>query len=252
MGEWYFSKNFQSGSKIGKDERIGIAFYLTHDCPFCGKRGSEYRALTWIVDSCISSGKAEFPCDDCREYITFPSEVFKEGLFKSLMRTRLDGVEYWSDSELFGKTPNEIFVKDWLQVLFMANKGGPVDLDHIEWDGKGACPGCGKANPEILSQSLECPSCSKYFSINQKDINRDVETYVLCHNCNFKMIIPPTVWCSKCKQNLQPSNMFIKLFESSNKKNTEKEFADKKPTILEKSSENRTEQNSKKWWQFWK
>ncbi len=134
------------------------------------------------------------------------------------MKNRLDGSEYWSDSLLREKTSNEIFVDDWLQVLFFANKGGPISLDHIEWDGKGPCPGCGITNPRVVSQSLVCTSCRSVFSINQKDINHGIETYVLCHKCNSKMVIPPTVWCQKCGQNLRPGNIFLKLFEEANQK----------------------------------
>lgn len=217
MGDWFFTQSYNSDSKIENDQRLGIAC-LTHDCPFCGKRGSEARALAWIVDSCIKSGNAEFPCDSCGEYITFPSEVFKEGLFESLMKKDAGGAEYWAASELNDKTPNDIFVEDWPQALFTANKAGPIDLDDIEWDGKGSCPGCGKAGPESVSQSLECTSCFSNFSINQNDIDKNTETQIVCPNCDSTMIIPSTVWCPKCGQNLRPVNIFIELFEEANPK----------------------------------
>jgi hypothetical protein len=215
MGEWFFTGFYGSDSKIENDQRLGIA-RLTHDCPFCGKCGSEKRSLAWIVDSCIKNAGAAFPCDSCGEYITFPSGVFKKGLFESLMKKDAGGAEYWSDSELTDRTPNDIFVEDWLQVLQTANKEGPVDLDNIEWDGKGPCPGCGKTGPESVSQSLECTSCFSGFSINQNDIDKTKETQVVCSNCDFKMIILPTVWCPKCEKNLRPGNIFMELFKRAN------------------------------------
>jgi len=218
MRSWFLTQeSYKGGRKLSEDEPMGSPYVrLTHDCPFCGKRGSKDRALVWIVESCIASGKALFPCWDCGEYMTFPSEVFKEGLLESLRITEPNGRVGVSHGRLGEKKPSEIFIKDWFQVLLTANKGGPVDLDHIAWDGKGTCPGCGKAETVAVSQSLDCVSCRHRFWINQDEINKMEETPVGCPKCNSEMIIPPTVWCPKCGQNLRHSNFVLKLFKEAN------------------------------------
>lgn len=212
MGDWFVTRY---GEEIGKDEPLEGSCYLAHDCPFCGQRASDgklSRSILWIIHSIKESGKALFPCDNCGKFVTFPSEAFKEGL----LVTDSDGrVRFTGQSRM---KANEIFVENLNEVLLRANKGGPVDLDDIEWDGKGTCPGCGKSNPEEVSQLLECISCHKEFWTNQQSIKRTSETHVCCPKCNSDMIIPPTVWCPKCGQNLRPDKVVQTLVKQANEK----------------------------------
>ncbi len=217
MGTWFLTQeSYKGGRKLSEDEPVGSPYVtLTHDCPFCGKRGSKDRGLLWIVKSCIESGKALFPCCECREYITFPSEVFKEGLLESLRITEPAGGVGVHHGRLGEKTPKEIFVKDWFEVLLTANKGGPVDLGHIAWDGKGTCPGCGRSHPERFDLRLTCLWCNSDFWINENLISNTDNTKMPCPKCNREIAIPPTVWCQVCGNNVRSSGVVMKLVEEA-------------------------------------
>ena len=84
MSDWFISQWGKGDTRIGGNEAIENSIYLSHGCPFCGNKGSNFRAITWIVDSCVRQGSALFPCDECNEYINFPSQVFKEGFFEKV------------------------------------------------------------------------------------------------------------------------------------------------------------------------
>ena len=124
MGEWFLSESFKSDKRVDPDGPIGNSYYITHDCPFCGDKASAYRALPWIMSSCASSGSAVFPCDNCGESLTFPSDVFSGGLIESLLTPDGSGVKSWSNSsnnELGKRTPNEVFVPNWIEIFFSTN-----------------------------------------------------------------------------------------------------------------------------------
>jgi hypothetical protein len=118
--------SINKSTKIDLDERIGMAWCITHDCLLCVNRGSEYRLLPWIINSCAISGEAVFPCDSYGKSLIFPSEVFREGLIESLLDTDGSGRKDWfnsSNSKLREKTPNEVFVPNWLEKFYSANGG---------------------------------------------------------------------------------------------------------------------------------
>lgn len=95
----------------------------------------------------------------------------------------------------------------------------------------GPCTECGKTDENSFSQHLECVSCKSDFIINQQDISQDVETKVVCPDCKFTMTIPPSAWCSTCKQNLQPEDIFLELFQNAN----QQEITDDETSELEQN-----------------
>lgn len=189
---------------------IGNFYAITHDCPFCGKRASSGRSLIWIADECAEKGKVIFPCESCNKYITAPSEIFVEECLDKLRQSpdMYQAIKRMSQSELL--------VPNWVYVLFAANKVGPVDLELVHWDGKGTCPGCGHAHARELSQALDCIWCQAKFWVNQRDISRTNKTNVLCSSCGRVTIIPPTVWCPICGNNLRSETVFVKLIRETN------------------------------------
>lgn len=208
--EFYLSdtqgKQFQGTT----DEPVGNFFGVTHDCPFCGQRASTGRSLVWIASECIAKGEVTFPCASCNEYITMPSAIFAEGCLEKLKQysNRYQAITRMSQHELL--------VSNCGEVVFAANKGGPIDLKSLEWDGKGSCPGCGKAHAQELSQGLKCLKCQAEFWVNQNNISRTADTKVLCSRCGHSMTIPPTVWCPVCGRNLRSGAVVLKLFREAN------------------------------------
>lgn len=207
----YYLSDTQGGRFQGTtDEPVGNSFGVTHDCPFCGKRASSGRSLVWIASECITKGEVTFPCATCNEYITMPSAIFVGGC--------LDKLKQFSNlyQAITQMSQGELLVSNWGEVMVAANKAGPIDLESLEWDGKGSCPGCGKAYSQELSQGLKCLGCQAEFWVNQNDISRTSNTMVLCAKCGRNMVIPPTVWCPVCSRNLRSDTVFLKLFREAN------------------------------------
>jgi hypothetical protein len=207
----YYLSDTQGGRFQGvADEPVENFFGVTHDCPFCGQRASTGRSLVWIASECITKGEVTFPCASCNEYITMPSAIFAEGC--------LDKLKQFSNlyQAITRMSQGDLLVPKWGEVMVAANKGGPIDLESLEWDGKGTCPGCGKAHAQELSQGLKCLGCQAEFWVNQNNISRTANTMVLCSKCGRSMIIPPTVWCPVCGRNLRSDTVFLKLFIEAN------------------------------------
>lgn len=211
MAEFYLS-NTQGGRFQGAiDDPVESFFAVTHDCPLCGKRASTGRSLVWIASECIAKGEAVFPCASCNEYVTIPSEIFAEGCLEKLK-------QYFNLFQVIRQmTQSELLAPNWGEVILAANKGGPIELESLEWDGKGTCPGCGKLQALEVSQRLTCVWCQAEFWVNQNNISRTGNTNVLCSRCKRSMVIPPTVWCPVCGRNIRSEAMFLKLFREANR-----------------------------------
>ena len=140
MAEFYLSNTQGQQFQGAADDPVDNFFTVTHDCPLCGKRASTGRSLVWIASECIAKGEAVFPCASCNEYITVPAGIFAEGCLEKLK-------DYFNILQAIRKmTQSELLAPNWGEVVLAANKGGAIDLESLEWDGKGTCPGCGKAN----------------------------------------------------------------------------------------------------------
>jgi hypothetical protein len=210
--EFYLSDQFARQFTGGTDEPVGNFTTITHDCPFCGKRASEGRSLVWIAGECLEKDQGVFPCANCSQRILVPSTIFpEEGLKKLKTLRRADLFRAIGQMSL-----RELLVPNWGEVIFTANKGGPVDPKSLKWDGKGTCPGCGKAQAEELSQGLKCFKCQTVFWVNQNNISHTGNTIALCSKCGNSMVIPPTVWCPVCGRNLQSETVILKLFREAN------------------------------------
>ncbi|MCD4709166.1 MAG: hypothetical protein K8S62_15695 [Candidatus Sabulitectum sp.] len=210
MMEFYLSDSKGRPLQGAADKPAGNYPGVTHDCPFCGQRASTGRTLAWIASECISKGKVLFPCNNCSEYITIPSDIFVEGCLEKLRKS--SNMNY----AITRMSQHELFVSNCGELVLAANNAGPVDLESLEWDGRGSCPGCGKEYAEELSQRLKCLKCQAEFWVKQKSISHTANTMVLCFKCRHVMIIPLTVWCPVCGRNLRSSDTFLKLFREAN------------------------------------
>jgi len=232
---------------------IGDFFAIAHDCPFCGQKASQGRSLVWIAIECIENGKAIFPCQSCGGLLNAPSEIFLKESLEILKES-----EEEMDMAMGKMSQQVLLVQNWGQVLFTANKGGPIDLESLEWDGIGTCPGCGQASAQEFSYELECIWCQADFWVNQKSISRTVNTNALCPSCNRSMVIPPTVWCQKCGRNIRTFEAFVRLFKEANQVVLQSQvdipsMSKKEGPSTKREGEKAIEseaRHAKKWWQF--
>lgn len=233
---------------------IGRFYAIAHDCPFCGQKASTGRSLVWIASECKKKGEAIFPCQSCGRLLNAPSEIFIEESLEMLKEGD------WMFVDMGKMSQQVLLVQNWGQVLFAANKGGPIDLESLEWDGIGTCPGCGQASAQEFSYKLECIWCQADFWVNQKSISRTVNTNVLCPSCKRGMVIPPTVWCPKCGRNIRSSEAFVRLFKEANQVVRQSQVdipsmskKESPSTIRESEKVIESEaRHAKKWWQFWR
>ena len=190
------------------DDHLGKFSHLTHDCPYCEKNASTGRSLVWIASECIKNEQVQFPCNSCSKLITIPAAIFHGDGLRKLERTSIQNIERMS--------PEELLKPNWVALVIAENMGEAVDVTSLTWDGEGSCPGCGHATPQHLSQKINCVECQAEYWIDQDIIEKEDDSWFVCPSCGKTMIIPATVWCQVCAQNLRPDTEILRIFQDAN------------------------------------
>lgn len=84
----------------------------------------------------------------------------------------------------------------------------------------GACPGCGNFGAPLhpLRFPLICPGCGQAGDMAQERVSPTAGLAVVCGNrgCGFRIMIPPSIFCPDCKQNLRPLAKINELIKAEN------------------------------------
>jgi len=224
-----------------ENDALGNYTSIAHECPFCGKEASKGRSLVWIAGECIQKGHAVFPCISCSKWVKVPFQIFALGCLRKLKETP-------SVQATLSTMPlKQVLNPNWGNLILTANKGGPIDVSAMEWDRRGSCPGCGQDHINQVSIQVKCVFCNNRYWVNQVNISTKGNTNVQCNECGRIMIIPPSVWCPVCGENLQASSVIDDLIVEANTQKTkqkEEETSSPAPPSHKKPA-------SRKWWKFW-
>ena len=120
-------------------------------------------------------------------------------------------------------TQHKILTPDWYHTLLEANKSGAVDTLTLQWNPREKCPNCGsKPNPYPISFDYLCPFCGCKNTVAQQDINMSLGVRALCRNCLKPLLVPPRVWCPKCRRALVDYYEILRYIADENRVPVEK------------------------------
>ena len=206
-------------------------YYIRYDCPICGRPKSppdiDGQSILWIADECIRAGAALSPCYSCGKTFSIPASVFADGVLAEFKR-----VSELPGDQLFGYV-NKKYVKkriqpkllkpNWYDIVLEANKSGPVDTMNLAWEPYQPCPNCGSGPySQPISFTYACPFCGCVNTVSQQSIDPSLGVRVSCRACFTPLIIPPQVWCPRCKRALVDYYQVIRYIADCNGVNAEK------------------------------